>query len=450
MDHLAPDALVLSIGEELLDGRVLDRNAGWMAERLRLLGVQVQEMRTIGDAPGALHRLLRELDGSVPLVLCSGGLGPTADDRVRLELAAAAADQSAPGFEGASRETSAAALLVEIPGAVAELERIWSSQHEDPAPAFFLDQGRMPAGARPLSNPSGTAWGFAVDLPRGTRVICHPGPPVECQAAWFGGGRDQVEDLLGGAVELAYGLFHTMSIPESTVESKMRDLLEAGGNPRIGITAHGKQVTLSVLARPESGRSAKQVLDDMGRELHERLGEWLWGTDRQTQAEVVVEALRAAGQTVATAESCTGGGLGAAITAVPGASEVYRYGWVCYHNEAKHRELGVPMPLMEGANGPGAVSPEVASALAEGAQRESGSDWGIGITGIAGPGGGSDAKPVGMVYIGLAGPHGTTVTLRQQWTRAGRQGIQLGSVRDALEMLRRALLDLPPLPERRV
>ena len=108
------------------------------------------------------------------------------------------------------------------------------------------------------------------------------------------------------------------------------------------------------------------------------------------------------------------------------------------------------MPLMEGANGPGAVSPEVASALAEGAQRESGSDWGIGITGIAGPGGGSDAKPVGMVYIGLAGPHGTTVTLRQQWTRAGRQGIQLGSVRDALEMLRRALLDLPPLPERRV
>jgi competence/damage-inducible protein CinA-like protein len=445
----APDALVLSIGEELLDGRVLDRNAGWMAERLRLLGVQVREMRTIGDAPGALHALLSALDGTIPLVLSSGGLGPTADDRVRLELAAAAAGQAAPGFEGASRQASAASLLVEIPGALAELERIWIQQHEDPVPAFFLDQGRVPVGARPLVNPAGTAWGFAVDLPRGTRVICHPGPPVECQAAWFGGGRDQVEDLLGGAAELAYGLFHTMSIPESTVESKMRDLLEAGGNPRLGITAHSKQVTLSVLARPESGRSAQQVLDETGQILHERLGEWLWGKDRQTQAEVVVAALRAAGQSVATAESCTGGGLGAAIAAVPGASEVYRYGWVCYHNEAKHRELGVPLALMEGADAPGAVSPEVASALAEGARRESGADWGIGITGIAGPGGGSDAKPVGMVYLGLAGPAGTSVTLRQQWTRAGRQGIQLGSVRDALEMLRRALLDLPLLPERR-
>lgn len=445
----APDALVVSIGEELLDGRVLDRNAGWMAERLRLLGVQVREMRTIGDAPGALHTLVRQLDGSIPLVLCSGGLGPTADDRVRLELAAAAAGWTAPGFEGSARDASAARLLIDIPTAVAELEHIWAQQHEDPAPAFFLDQGRMPRGARPLVNPAGTAWGFSVDLPRGTRVICHPGPPVECQAAWFGGGRDQVEDLLGGAAELAYGLFHTMSMPESTVESRMRDLLEAGGNPRLGITAHGKQVTLSVLARPEAGRTAQQVLDDTGRILQERLGEWLWGKDRQTQAEVVVEALRAAGQTVATAESCTGGGLGAAITAVPGASEVFRYGWVCYHNEAKQRELGVPSALMDGPGAPGAVSPEVAGALAEGARRESGADWGIGITGIAGPGGGSEAKPVGMVYLGLAGPRGTAVTLRQQWTRAGRQGIQLGSVRDALEMLRRALLDLPALPERR-
>ncbi|MAW61870.1 MAG: competence/damage-inducible protein A, partial [Planctomycetes bacterium] len=358
--------------------------------------------------------------------------------------------QPAPGAEGSARDASAAALLVEIPGARAPLQQIWERQHDTAPPSFFLDQGRMPQGAVALANEKGTAWGFAVQLPRGTRFICHPGPPVECQAAWFGGGRDQVEEALGGAQELAYGLFHTVSIPESTVEARIRDLLEAGGNPRMGITAHGKQVTLSVLARPEPPRSAEQVLADMGQELQAQLGEWLWGRDRETQAEVVVRALRATGQTVATAESCTGGGLGAAITSVPGASDVYRYGWVCYANEAKHRELGVPTAWMEGPNAYGAVSPEVARALAEGARREAGADWGIGITGIAGPGGGSPEKPVGMVYLGIAGPDGESrAVLRQQWTRAGRQGIQVGTVRDALELLRRALLDLPELPERR-
>lgn len=444
-----PDALVLSIGEELLDGRVLDRNAGWMAERLRLLGVQVREMRTIGDAPGALHAFLRELDGTVPLIVTSGGLGPTADDRVRLEAAAAAADEAAPGAEGPAREADAARLLAALPGACEDLESLWRRQHAGEPPSFFLDQGRVPVGGIGLPNEAGTAWGFAVRLPRGTRLICHPGPPIECQAAWFSGGRDQVEEALGGAQELAYGLFHTTSLPESAVEARVRDLLEAGGNPRMGITAHGKQVTLSVLARPEVDRSAEAVLEATGDELRARLGDWLWGRDRETQAEVVVRALAAAGQTVATAESCTGGGLAAALTAVPGASRVLRYGWVCYANEAKVRELGVPAELLDRPGAPGAVSPEVARALAEGARREAQADWGIGITGIAGPDGGSDDKPVGTVWFGLAGPDGTQVVLRQQWTRAGRSGVQLGSVRDALEMLRRALLGLPELPERR-
>ncbi|MCH2100507.1 MAG: nicotinamide-nucleotide amidohydrolase family protein [Planctomycetes bacterium] len=449
MNRLSSGALILSIGEELLDGRVMDRNAGWLAERLRLLGVQACEMRTIGDTPGSLHALLAKLDGSVPLILSSGGLGPTVDDRVRLEVAAAAQGLGAPGHERAARNASAKQLLVEIPGALDELEAIWGRQHDHAVPRFFLDQGRVPAGAVALANPKGTAWGFAVKLPRGTRVICHPGPPVECHAAWFGGGRDQVEEAIGGAKEIAYGLFHTVSVPESTVEAKVRDLMEVGGNPRMGITAHGKQVTLSVLAIPEAERSAEQVLEAMSQELHLRLGEWLWGRDGETQAEVVVRALREAGQTVATAESCTGGGLGAAITAVSGASAVYRYGWICYANEAKHAELGVPMELMEGEDAPGAVSPEVARALAEGARRESGADWGIGITGIAGPTGGTEAKPVGMVYLGLDGPQGSRAVLRQQWTRAGRSGIQIGTVRDSLELLRRAMFSLPELPERR-
>jgi len=444
-----PEALVLSIGEELLDGRVLDTNASWIAQRLRLIGVRTVAMRTIGDTPGALHALLSEVDGSVPLVVSSGGLGPTADDRVRLESAAAAAACAAPGSDGVARECSARELLVDIEHAVPELADLWRRQHQSEAPNFFLDQGRMPQQGIAIGNATGTAWGFAVDLPKGTRLVCLAGPPRECKSCWDGGGRAAAQQQIGAPGELAYGLFHIASMPESAVEARVRDLLEAGGNPRMGITAQGKLVTLSVLAHPESGRSAAEVFAQTEAELRQRMGEWLWGTDGQSQAEVVVAALRERGQRVATAESCTGGGLAAALTAVPGASSVLEYGWVCYANAAKSKELGVPAEWMDGRPGaPGAVSAEVAQALAEGARRESGAEWGVGITGIAGPDGGSVGKPVGTVWIGIAGPTGSHVVLRQQWTRAGRAGVQLGSVRDALEVLRRRLLELPDLPER--
>lgn len=425
-------AVVLSIGEELLDGRVLDRNAGWLAAQLRLLGVQVRGMRTIGDHPRELFELLQQLDGTVELIVSSGGLGPTADDRVRAEAALACGSE-----------------LEDIPGAVDALDALWRRQHESDAPSFFLDQGRMPQGAHALPNSAGTALGFAVNLPRGTLLLCLPGPPLECQTTWNSEGQASVAARVGLHGGLAYRLFHTVSLPESAVEARVRDLLEQGGNPRYGITAHGKLVSISVLARAEAGRSAEQILDEVDADLSERLGEWLWGRDDQTQASVVVAALARAGQTIALAESCTGGGLGAALTSVPGASEVLRYGWVCYANEAKTRELGVPAEWMDGPDAPGAVSEEVARAMAEGARARAEADWGLSVTGIAGPGGGSETKPVGTVYLGLASREGSRAILRQQWTRAGRSGVQMGSVRDALELLRRELLSLPPLPERR-
>jgi competence/damage-inducible protein CinA-like protein len=425
-------ALVLSVGEELLDGRVRDLNASYLATELRQLGLSVQAMYTIGDQAGSLLQLLQRLDGQNCLIISSGGLGPTADDRVRAETA------QAMGVN-----------LVEIAGARAELQSLHQKFQGCEAPPHFLAQGTVPEGGQALCNPAGTAWGFLATLPGGAHLMCLPGPPVECQKVWTEGGMAAAEQLSGGRQDLAYALFHTTSLPESTIEDRIRDLLENSLNPRLGITAHGKQVTLSLLAHPEAGCSAQALLDRSASEIEQRLGHWIWGRDQQTLEGIVVQELAARGQQLATAESCTGGLLASAMTGVPGASKVFKFGWVSYANCAKSLQLGVSAELMDGPQAPGAVSAEVAVALAEGARAQAKADWAIGITGIAGPGGGSADKPVGTVWIGLAGPSGSHAVLRQQWTRAGRGGVQNGAVRDALEALRRELLALPRLPERR-
>jgi nicotinamide-nucleotide amidase len=428
-------AIVVSIGDELLDGRVQDLNASFLATQLQRLGIQVVHLRTIGDRPDELKKLLADVAATADLIVSSGGLGPTADDRVRAETA-----------------DELGVPLAEIPGALKELERIYRRVRPDQEPpSFFQDQGRIPGGGVPLSNPAGTAWGFQVQLPEGSHYIALPGPPRECKAVWQSA-LGPLHQALGEVPELAYGLFHTASVPESGVEEKVRDLLRQGGNPRMGITAKGKQVTLSVLARADDpahgNRSAHQVVADMAETLEQRLNPWLWGRDQQTLEGVVVEELQKRGQTLAVAESCTGGRLAGALTGVSGASAVLHFGWVCYANEAKAQELGVPLEWTE-EGGPGAVSGEVALAMAKGARQQAGADWGIGITGVAGPGGGTETKPVGTVWLGLAGPDVEFAVLRHQWTRGGRPGVQQGSVRDALEILRRTLLGLPPLPEQR-
>ena len=426
----ASTAVVLSIGEELLDGRVQDLNASFLATQLQRLGLRVIGVRTIGDQPGEMQEVLSELDGRVDVILSSGGLGPTADDRVRAEVADFLQQP-----------------LDEIDGALDELQAIYQRVRPgQDAPSFFLDQGRIPRGSEKLANPAGTAGGFLARLPKSSCYLAHPGPPRECQTVWKQAAKSKLIAALGSVSELAYGLFHTASIPESGVEEKVRDLLRQGGNPRMGITARGKQVTLSVLARGDGDLSADEVLSRMASTLEERLHPWLWGRDEETLQGVIVDELLRRKESLAIAESCTGGRLAAAMTSVPGSSQVFHYGWVCYANQAKANELGVALELTEGVGGPGAVSAEVALAMAAGARKQANADWGIGITGVAGPGGGTEAKPVGTVWIGLSGPNTELATLRHQWTRAGRLGVQQGSVRDALEILRRTLLQLPALP----
>jgi nicotinamide-nucleotide amidase len=426
-----PAGWILSLGEELLTGRVVDRNAPWLADRLLRMGVTVEGLNTLGDSPGELAAFLDGLNPFPRLLISTGGLGPTADDRVRHEVA---------GLLGVG-------LVDATEESVASLDTLWQTQHSNPAPEHFLDQARVPEGARPLRNRAGTAWGFSVSLPAGGRLFCLPGPPAECRSAFLdGGAEDEIQESQRDGEAILQGLFHTSGVPEAVVEEKIRDLMEAGGNPSMGITAHGKQVTVSVLAKDEpGGEGAESILEARAAELRERLGDLLWGRDDETLEGVVVRELSLRGQTLATAESCTGGRLASAVTSVPGASVVFRRGWVTYADEAKVEELGVSIETLQAQ---GAVSEETARAMAEGARDKASADWALAVTGIAGPDGGSSDKPVGQVWLALAGPNGSWAVERMQWVRGGRLAIQDGSVRDCLEILRRELAGLPRLAER--
>lgn len=425
-----PRAVIVSIGEELLEGRITDTNSQFFADQLLRLGVQVRRMITVGDAPGALRAVLEDLRGEWEVVLTTGGLGPTADDRVRAEVAA----------------LLGVPLVSAGKPAEADLRALYARVRRGEPPEEYLAQGRVPLGTEALANRAGAAWGFMADLGASTRLYCLPGPPQECRAAFFEGGASaDLEQRFAPAARLAFGAFHTSGVPESVVEERVREWIEAGGNPQVGIVAGRHRVTVSVKAFPEPGRTAAEVLESVARDLEARLGELLWGRDDETLEGVVVELLAQRGETLATAESCTGGRLAARVVGVPGASRVFEYGWVTYANRAKVAELGVSEAALAAE---GAVSADVAGAMAAGARERAGADWSLAITGVAGPDGGTPEKPVGLVYVGLCGPTGVCTIRRRQYARAGRRSIQEQSVRDALEALRRELLGLTRLPDR--
>ena len=409
---------------------MLDTNSRMISRELLSLGYLVGRHVTLGDAPGALRALLDEVAGDYRVVVTTGGLGPTADDRVREEVAALAG-----------------APLVAVEGAVEPLVRLWQRYRGGEPPAFYLKQAFVPQGAQPLENRAGTAWGFACRIPGDRQILCLPGPPGEARSALLdGGGSALLAASIRSGERLAFEVFHTSGEPESAIEPRVRDLLEDSRNPRFGIIASRMGVSVSAMAYPEpGGRTAQEVLAAASRELIRRLGPLCFGRGEDTPATVVLAALEERNATLACAESCTGGRLAAALTAVPGCSGVFEGGWVCYANAAKERDLGVSADLLQRF---GAVSAEVALAMAEGARARAGTDWAVATTGVAGPGGGTPAKPVGTIWIGLAGPAKRGAILRRAYARAGRASVQEQGVGDALEALRREILGHPSLPDR--
>ena len=407
-------AEILCVGSELLLGNITNGNARWIAEQLASLGVPHQRQMVVGDNRERLMAEVRQAAGRCRVLITTGGLGPTPDDLTTEAIAAA--------FE---------TPLVEHPEVWAEIQARVSARGRICSPSNRR-QAFLPQGAELLPNPTGTAPGMIWSPVPGFTVLTFPGVPSEMKAMWQQTAAPWLRQSGLAAGVFASRMLRFWGVSESALAEEMADLLEQV-NPTVAPYAGAGEVKLRITARAEHLAEAEALLEPVDREIRRRTGLSCFGVDEQSLAAVVLDRLRQRGQSVAVAESCTGGGLGAALAAVPGASDVFLGGVIAYANRVKQQVLGVPEALLETH---GAVSDPVAEAMAEGARRLTGADWGLAITGVAGPGGGSEQKPVGLVHIALAGPQGCSSEGLRFGTSRGRAWIQTLSAGEALNRLR--------------
>lgn len=407
-------AIVLSQGDEVITGQTVDTNAAWLSERLVDLGLEVVRRVTVGDQREAIAAELAAAAQSVEVVLCTGGLGPTEDDLT--------AEAFAQAF-------GAPLALDEV--AYAQITSMYAAWGRD-MPASNRKQALLPAGSLRLDNPVGTAPGFAAQVGRGF-VACMPGVPREMMRMW----EDQVRPRIVERLALAPGrlvVLRTTGVGESALQDRIGPFQEPGMVLGYRTMVGENQIKLRIAPGvPEAQVEAvvARLHAVIGSPVFAIEGTGLPGGDLPT---VIGRLLQDRGATLAVAESCTGGRAASLCTSVPGSSAWFVEGVVTYANQAKVRRLGVPEALLAQH---GAVSEPVARAMAEGVRSTAGSTYGLATTGIAGPEGGTEAKPVGTVHLALSGPLGT----EHRWMRLGgdRPRIQALAAHAALDLLRRHL-----------
>ncbi len=451
---------IVVTGTEVLTGRVSDRNGPWLAERLRELGVDLAYTTIVGDRPEDMRLALEFMAMSgIEVILTSGGLGPTADDMT----AAVVGD-----FQG--REMLLDEQLAErIARIVAPLLKRWPNIDPEAIAEANRKQAMVPRGATVLE-PVGTAPGLVVPPPeaslagvsspasaeaseaaptgatgssRGPTVVVLPGPPRELQPMWGQALQTQaLQAALAGATTYRQHTLRLFGIPESEIAETLREAVREGVRlDELEVTTCLKRGEVEIVTRYEP--DAQDAYDAFVQLVAKRHADTLFSRDGTTVDQQVAALLRAdgsrPGRTIATAESCTGGLLAARLTELAGASEYFNGGLVVYSNEAKIAQAGVPRELIEAH---GAVSAEVARALADGARARLGADVGVGVTGIAGPGGGSEEKPVGLVWLSVttaADPAVESLT-RSVSLPGGRADVRDRATTVALHLVRRALL----------
>ena len=408
------NAIVISCGNELVTGQTVDTNSAYISRRLGRYGIAAIEHLTVGDDRAAIAQAISQAAARVDLVIVTGGLGPTADDLSRHALADAMNAQ-----------------LVLDPGSLARIEEFFRARDRAMSPENRV-QAMIPAGGHAMENSAGTAPGIAAMIGR-CRVYVLPGVPFEMRWMFE---RVVEPQLPAGTGVVLHRTIHTFGAGESDVGARIADLMARDANPLVGTTVAAGLVSIRITARAERQADAERLCDAAADEIRARLGTLVFGQDDQTMASAVGELLRARRQTLATAESCTGGLIGQLITAVPGSSDYYRGGVVAYADMVKSDLLGVAPELIARD---GAVSESVAAAMAEGCRGRFAADWTLSITGIAGPGGGTAAKPVGLAYIGLAGPS-LDVAVHRHVLAGDREIIRLRSALAALNHLRLAMI----------
>ena len=417
-----PRAAVLLTGEELLRGVISDRNGSYLAESLERLGFELLRILTVGDGVAEIEPALAELTAIADLVVTSGGLGPTHDDRTVEAVAQVA------GVPLVVDEDVLAKVTRWTDGVAARFG-------SDPSrfTAGNLKQAHIPDGSAVLGI-AGTAPGLIVAV-GGAQVVVLPGVPSELRRLWADAPQhERLAEVFARAVPRRRFLLRTYGIGESHVADLFA---EAGGDPagvETSICARSYEIEIDIRAEPGSEAAGGELADRMAAAL----GDHVYTRDERTVAEVVLDDARALGLTVATAESCTAGLVAARLTDVPGSSDVVVGGVVAYANPVKRDVLGVDGGLLESV---GAVSPEVAAAMASGARRRLGADVAVAVTGIAGPGGGSAEKPVGLVYLHVSTPHGELA--RKLEATGSRTDIRGRATTAALHLLRAALVTAP-------
>ncbi|CAA9431535.1 MAG: ADP-ribose pyrophosphatase of COG1058 family / Nicotinamide-nucleotide amidase [uncultured Rubrobacteraceae bacterium] len=409
-------AEILTIGTEILLGDLVDTNSAYLGGRLAALGVSIYRHTTVGDNAERITAALREAASRADLVITTGGLGPTSDDLTNQCLGKAA-----------GRE------MVEYSEARRHVDEMFRRFGRKPTPSNYK-QALFPEGSKLIPNPVGTAMGAMLELD-GALVATFPGVPGEMRRMF----EDTLEPLIRerseGAI-VSRTLWFT-GIGESALAEQVQHLLDAS-DPTVAPLAGQGKVRLRITTRANTPEEAEKKITPVADEILSRLGDYYFGQDDETLESALGKLLTERGATLALAESCTGGLLAKRLTDGAGASAYFVEGLVTYSNESKEQLLGVPNELLVEY---GAVSEPVAGAMAEGARKVAGTDYGVSVTGVAGPDGGSEEKPVGLVFVGVSDAEGTEVErLDLSAWRRSREAIRERSANRAFDLLRHRIL----------
>lgn len=408
-------AEIIAIGSELLTPDRTDTNSLWLTEKLNGLGIEVKLKTIVGDDDARLEEAIRDALRRSGVIITTGGLGPTEDDITR---------------KIAARSLSRRLMLDEK---VLDDVRAKFLHWGRTMPEINSRQAMVIEGAEVLDNPNGTAPGMYLEH-EGRAVILLPGPPREMRPMF----ESRVLEKLAakaGDVRVARRVLRVSGMGESAVDERIAPVYREYKNPQTTILFNKSEIEIHLTAQAKTEREAELLLDGLAGQIEERLGDAIFAFRGETMEEVVGLRLAVTGFTLAVAESCTGGLIAQRLTEIPGSSTYFTEGVVTYSNESKVRLLGVPSDLIAEH---GAVSAQVAEAMAEGVRERAGTDFGLAVTGIAGPGGGSHEKPVGLVYLALSDDAHTEH--RKLMIPGDRQLVRWRSSQAALDLLRRRLI----------
>ena len=368
---------ILSVGTEILMGQIANTNAVYLSQELNALGFDVMYHHTVGDNTARLKETMDLLFHDCDLIITTGGLGPTQDDLTKETVCSYMEDE-----------------LIFDEEQMKALEEAFK-KYRSPMTENNIKQAYLPSRAVKFSNPHGTAPGFALEN-KGKYVICLPGPPREMKEMFNLHARPYLEEKADA--KIVYKLIRTMGIGESQLETQLLDLIDGQTDPTLATYAKEGESYVRVASKRETKEEATAAVEEMIEKVKDRIGDFIYSEDNEDLWTVTGRLLLEKGLTLSAAESCTGGLFAKTMTDIPGISEVFDRSLVTYSNKAKMEELGVSAETLEKY---GAVSEETAREMAEGLEKVSGSDICISVTGVAGPGGGTEEKPVGLSYIGF-------------------------------------------------